>query len=261
MLTEPAPHASDGDLADWAPVPVTTRLKQAGVILLGFVLAAAMMVLGVWQFEVFRESGDKAIAARLAEPALDLAVVAPAGQQAGEAYGRTVVLRGHYAPDSQVLVPDPVRPATYRVVSAFVLDNGTAVAVVRGVRQGDPSDITPPPTGRIEQFGVFMPSEPTTNDPVGPGELSSVRVSVLAQRWTWPLVSGFVTLDAAGAQAQGFLHEPPALPREGGELRNGAYAVQWWVFAAFAIGLGLKMARDFGREGGRRGAGPVLMGN
>jgi hypothetical protein len=30
-------------------------------------------------------------------------------------------------------------------------------------------------------------------------------------------------------------------------LRNGAYAVQWWVFAAFAIGMAIKISRDLGR--------------
>lgn len=245
---------------DWAPIAPLTRLKQAGVIVLGLLLATAMMVLGVWQFQVFQASGDRAIADRMAQPALELALVAPAGSQGGEAYGRTVVVRGSYAADSQVLVPDPVRSDTYRVVVAIVQDTGTAVAVVRGVHHGPRSTVPAPPTGRVEQYGVFLPSEPTTDDPVGAGEISSVRVSVLAQRWSWPLASGFVTLDEPTARTQGLAYELPELPREGGELRNGAYAVQWWVFAAFAIGLGLKMARDLGRED-RHGQGRALMGS
>lgn len=257
-LTDPSTPGDELD--DWGPPSTATRFKQAGVIVLGFVLAGVMMVLGVWQFRVFQESGDAAVAAQMAQPALDLVQVAPAGSQGGEAYGRTVVVRGSYAAGSQVLVPDPVESGKYRVVTALVTADGTAVAVVRGVYRGDPASAPTPPSGIQEQQGLFLPSEATTNDPVGEGQISSVRVSVLAQHWSWPLVGGFVTLDQGGAASQGLGYEMPALPREGGELRNGAYAVQWWVFAAFAIGFGFKMARDFGREGARRSPGPVVMG-
>lgn len=221
--------------------------KQGAVILLGLVLAAAMLVLGWWQLQVYQESGDQATQERLNQPALDLAVSAPAGSDAGESFGRTVQMTGTYDSTRQFLVPSPTDPGSYRVITAFVQDNGTAVAVSRGVLRGSPDSVPAPPTGHLTQEGVLMPSEATDERPVGPGELSSVRISVLAQEWPWPLVSGFVTLSDADTTA-GLEYQAPTMPREGGALRNGAYAVQWWVFAAFAVGLGLKMAHDFGRE-------------
>lgn len=226
------------------------RVKQAAVILLGLVLAAGMGVLGWWQLEVYQESGAQAAAARVAEPAVDLGEVAPAGGQAGDFYGRTVRITGHYDPTRQFLVPDVARPDTFRVVTAFVETTGDAVAVVRGVHTGDPGTVPPPPEGAITHEGVLMPSEATDDTPVDEGQLSSVRLSVLAQEWPWPLVGGFVTLSPE-LTTPGLEFEAPALPREGGALRNGAYALQWWVFAAFAVGLGFKMAHDFGREARR----------
>lgn len=228
-------------------IPGGVRVKQAAVVLLGLVLAAAMVMLGWWQLEVYQESGDQASAARLAEPAVGLADVAPAGAEAGEYYGRTVRITGNYDVARQVLVPDVARPGTFRVVTAFIDSRGDAVAVVRGVHSGDPGDVPAPPSGTVTQEGILMPSEATDETPVEPGQLSSVRLSVLAQQWPWPLVAGFVTLTADDT-TPGLAFEAPELPREGGALRNGAYAIQWWVFAAFAVGLGLKMARDFGRE-------------
>jgi len=235
-----------------APVTVSSRLrttlKQATAVVVGLVLAVGMLLLGVWQFRVFQESGDRAVQERMTAPALDLAEVAPAGSRPGDAYGRTVSFSGHYVSTSQVLVPEEDTTGVYRVVTAFVQDNGTAVTVVRGIHRGDPEDAPAPPSGRLVQEGVLLPSEPTDSRPVPEGQLSSVRVSVLAQRWQWPLVAGFATLPAGPSADQGLAQAVPEMPREGGEFRNAAYAVQWWVFAAFAVGMGIKMARDFGRE-------------
>ena len=49
---------------------------------------------------------------------------------------------------------------------------------------------------------------------------------------------------AAESAAQGLEPAPVVLPEGSGRLRNGAYALQWWVFAAFAVGLAIRMARD-----------------
>ena len=38
------------------------------------------------------------------------------------------------------------------------------------------------------------------------------------------------------------------LPTEDGSWRNSGYAVQWWVFAAFALGMALKIAHTMGRR-------------
>lgn len=225
-----------------------TTLKQVAAVTVGLVLAVVMLLLGWWQFTVFRESGERAVQERIAAPALDLATTAPAGDQPVDAFGRTASFSGHYAAESQVLVPEEGETDVYRVVTAFVQDNGTAVAVVRGLHHGPAASAPKPPTGHLVQRGVLLPSEPTSDRPLPDGQVSSVRISVLAQSWDWPLVAGFATLPAELSESQGLTPDEPEMPREGGEFRNAAYAVQWWVFAAFAIGMGIKMARDFGRE-------------
>jgi hypothetical protein len=91
--------------------------------------------------------------------------------------------------------------------------------------------------------GVLLPSEdnapPSTTD-----QLNAVRLPALAQRWPGQLVNGFVTLSAADAAAQGIEPAPLNLPEAEGRLRNAAYALQWWVFGAFAVALAVRMARD-----------------
>ena len=68
----------------------------------------------------------------------------------------------------------------------------------------------------------------------------------LAQLWPQPLIDGYLVLSAPDAEAQGLEPVPLVLPEGQGRLRNGAYAVQWWIFAAFAVLMAAKIARDLG---------------
>jgi surfeit locus 1 family protein len=132
-----------------------------------------------------------------------------------------------------------------RVVSLLRTDDGRALAVVRGL-VGSGGTQVPPPNGPQQVRGVLLPSEPAT-PASGPDSLGSLRIPQLAQRWPGPLIDGFVTLDTADARAQGLEPAPVALPEGRGRLRNGAYALQWWVFAAFTVVLSWRIARDVGR--------------
>jgi surfeit locus 1 family protein len=164
-----------------------------------------------------------------------LTKVAPAGAPVRDGYGRTVTFRGSYEAAHQVLVPVADRTDAYRVVTLLRQDDGSAVAVVRGVTAESQS--APPPAGPQASSGILLPSEESAAD--GPEELGSVRVPQLAQQWPGPLVDGFVTLTAAEASGQGL---EPAVGR--GRLRNGAYAMQWWLFAGFTLVMSVRMARD-----------------
>jgi cytochrome oxidase assembly protein ShyY1 len=98
----------------------------------------------------------------------------------------------------------------------------------------------------LTQTGILLPSEQSSL----PTD-ESVRVQVLAQRWPGPLVDGLVVLSAADARAQSLEPAPASLPEARGRLRNAAYALQWWVFAAFTVFMAIRMARDSGRRVGQ----------
>lgn len=221
-------------------------LQRAGVILLGVLLAAAMGVLGYWQAQVYQSQGVEASQRRANEPARPLTAVAPVGQSVVDGYGRTVTMTGSYRPDLQLLVRSDDGVA--RVLTAFEQADGSLVAVVRGVASPDSGQAPPPPSGTLTQSGLFLPSEDSGEDAVArPGEISAIRVQRLAQSWPGSLINGYVTLTPADATGQGMEPAPYRLPEAPGRLRNGAYAVQWWVFAAFAIGMAIKISRDLGR--------------
>ena len=220
------------------------RVKAALVVLLGLGVAAGMGLAGVWQLEVYQQQGAEAAAARAAEPPVALSAAAPVNEPIRDGYGRTVTATGSYEPEHELGVPRTDGAEGIRIVSLFRTDDGRALAVVRGLPIGDP---VPPPSGPQQVRGVLLPSEQPTGPADGSDGLGSVRIPQLAQRWPGPLIDGFVTLGAADARAQGLEPAPVALPEGRGRLRNAAYALQWWVFAAFTIVLSARIARDVGQ--------------
>lgn len=211
------------------------RLQQVLVITAGLAVAGVMVALGLWQLGVYRSSGSASAQQRVDAPAVALSQVAPADQAISDGYGRTVVFTGSYDPELQLVVGGP---GTRRIVTGFRLADGRVLAVVRGVTAGAPP---PPPTGTLQQTGVLLPSE----DSGDPG--TSLRVPLLAQTWPGQLIEGYVNLTAAESAAQGVQPSPLALPEAPGRLRNGAYALQWWLFAGFALILAVRFARDLDR--------------
>jgi surfeit locus 1 family protein len=221
------------------------RLRQVLIIALGLLAATVMAWLGIWQLDVYRAQGAAVAAKRAAEPPVALASAAPAGATVRDGYGRSVEFDGVYLPEHQLLLPAEDRPNVYRVVTPLRQADGSVVAVVRGLGSLEAGD---PPAGQVSQMGVLLPSE---QSPGGPAtELTAVQVPVLAQRWPGPLVDGYVILSGVDASEQGLEPAEASLPTGRGRLRNGAYALQWWVFAAFAVGMAIRMARDQGRRVG-----------
>lgn len=221
-----------------------TRIKQLLIILVGLVAASATVVLGIWQLNVYNSQGADAAQARAALPAVELSSVAPASQSVIDGYGRTVMFSGRYQAKLQLLVPVEGSAGKFRVLSGLVQDDGSVVPVIRGVIQSESAPA--PPTGTLDQMGVLLPSEEASDRTPAPGQIQTVRLASLSQVWNRPMVAGFVTLSSADAAAQGIAATAPILPEGQGRLRNGAYALQWWVFGAFAMAMAIRMARDFG---------------
>ena len=233
-----------------------TLLKQIGIVVLGCVIAGGMALLGIWQLRVYTEQGAAASAARAAQAPVPLASVAPAATRVTEGYGLSVRFSGTYDPARQVLVPlkdsgTAGASGPLRVVTGLRQTDGSTVAVVRGFVPASTTTAPAPPAGEVTQTGVLLPSEEAGDSlpPAGQGvEMPSVRVPLLAQTWSGPLVDGFVVLSADDARAGGLPPAPLALPEGQGRLRNGAYAAQWWIFGLFALVMSARIARDLGRS-------------
>ena len=223
-------------------------LKQIAIVLLGVVAAGIMVRLGIWQLNVYSSQGSQVAADRAAGAPVSLESVARPGQPVGDAYGRTVQVTGRYDSRLQLLLPTDGDPSRERVLTALLLPGGGAVPVVRGL-VGTGADIPAAPTGAVKLTGLFLPSEPDQQrNPGLGGGLTSVQLPALAQRWSPTLSNGFLTAAAGEARAEGLSPAPVTLPEGQGRLQNAAYALQWWVFAGFALVMAGRMARDIGRR-------------
>lgn len=217
------------------------RIQQGLVGAVGLAVAVAMLWLGLWQMQVFESKETSSAQARAALPPVALLDNVNPDGTVGDVYGRQVAVTGEYLPGQEVLITGP--DEVTRVLTALQVPDGRVLAVVRGI--GTAGSAPPaPPTGQVRVVGVFLPSEAAGDTPTG-----SVRLPALAQQWPQQLLPGFVTLDEAGARSQGLEPALVSLPDGEGSWQNYGYALQWWVFAAFALFMAGRFVRAIGRQG------------
>jgi cytochrome oxidase assembly protein ShyY1 len=222
-----------------------TYLKQGLVIAVGIGLAGVMVALGFWQLGVYDAQGAEAAERRASAPPVPLGSVARAGEPATDGYGRSVTVQGSYDPALQLLVPTD--DGQFRVLTGLQQADGSVVAVVRGIT-ADPN-APAPPSGPVQQVGVLLPTEEHLPEADLPsGQIASVRLPALAQQWPGPMIGGYVNLSSADAASQGLTPVVLELPEAPGRLRNAAYSMQWWLFAAFTLFMVFRIARDIGRN-------------
>ena len=222
---------------------MSTRARQVLVVTLGAVAAVVMVFLGLWQMQVFVDEGNRTVQARAEQPPVPLLEQTSASAQLGDLYGKRVTVSGHYLADQQLYVPTG---AGVRVLTAFQLADGRVLPIVRGLAP-DADAAGVPPTGERTETGLFLPGEgDASSDAAGAGGLGSIRMPLLAQQWPQQLVPGFVTLTAEASAAHGLAVAPVDLPEGEGSFQNGGYALQWWVFSAFALGMSIKIAHGMG---------------
>lgn len=239
MSVEPEPDTPPASRA-------SLLAKRIGVVFVGFLLAAVMVALGLWQLGVYNAQGRQQAEERASGPPVALESVARPGQEVGDAYGRQVRFAGTYDPRLQTLVAQG-SGNRYRVLTGLRLPGGGILPVVRGMVTG--RQVPKPPAGKVTGTGILMPSEgsDTQSDRPG-GPPTAVVLPALAQKWNGSLINGFATLNPAESRAQSLQPVIVRLPSANGRLRNGFYALQWWVFAGFAIWMGFRMAQDLGRN-------------
>lgn len=218
-------------------------MKRALIVVVGATVAMIMVFLGLWQMSTFRTQGAEANRQRAEQPAVTLPAQA-SGEEVMALYGRQVTVTGEYLPDHQVYVGEA---PPMRVLTAFRTTDGRVIAIVRGqVARGQKPP--PPPPGRVTQTGLLMPSEKKRDElpaqDLPQPRIPAVKLEALAQSWPGPMVNGFLTLGASDSKSQTMTPVQVELPEGEGRARNAGYALQWWVFAAFALVMTVVWARQ-----------------
>ena len=218
--------------------------------LLAVAAVGVCFLLGRWQTHAWHDHRADSSSAVTREDAVPLdAALGPDAPFPASAVGRPVVLAGRWDPAHTVYVADRPHLGHTGVwaVTPVITGNGSAIPVVRGWT-ATPDDAPPAPAGAAALVGLLQPSEDTgapdgdAHDDVIP-ELSTTD---LLSRAPYDLYGGYVVatdrdLPSGGHVSTGMAGLQPVTPaRMPGPdastgLRNLLYALQWWVFGAFAV--------------------------
>ncbi|QIK82798.1 SURF1 family protein [Sanguibacter sp. HDW7] len=268
--------------ADDVPTPAAGRPSVADVVRAAFVprvlvmfavMVAAVVVcanLGIWQLSRAYERGAQAEQHRLDEiaqagPRSLVDVLAPQTTFPGAAVGASVAVTGTFEGDQLLVSGRAVDGRTgYLVLAPLrVSDDGSGGAswadlsgapvlpVVRGW-VATPADAPAAPTGTVDVSGYLQSSEAVGDGAIVDGVTDSISSGQLANRWGGPIYSGYLVVSAtapADAPALTLLPRPTVQGGEGVNMQNLFYALQWWIFGLFAVGLWVQMVRDEARAG------------
>ena len=243
-----------------------TALRPRWLALLGLVLVVCVAFgrLGLWQLNVSQNKAQaEALAQVAAAPTAPLdEVLRPQAPVTGTQVGRKITAVGEYEPSRQLLVTGrrlDGRTGSWVMTPMVVDTSGARLAVVRGfVDEGTPAP--PAPTGRVTVTGTLEPQEgpPDARAPQPAGQIQTVDVSALVNEWGGDVYNAFAIAGdespaPEGAAAQLTRVPPPVVDTGEINWRNFAYAIQWWIFAGFALYLWWRMVRDDHLLGGQSG--------
>ncbi|MFP3578110.1 SURF1 family protein [Arthrobacter sp. SIMBA_036] len=244
-----------------------TALKPRWIAGLVFALLLSGVFVLLSQWQISRSTQHDVPESSSVEQVKPLLEVLTPGQFfPGSASDQMVTATGSYDPQKQVLVEGRLynNQKGFWIVSAFAVDKApklsgagaspqTWIPVARGW-VADASQAGPPPSGSITLTGRLLPSEaPVPNVDPGPGRASAVSSAELINTWNVSSYQGFIA--ATSEVAAGGAHIPlgpdvkalniPAQPpTEQVNWLNVFYAIEWVVFAGFALYIWWRMVAD-----------------
>lgn len=255
---------------------VATTPRMIGFALVIVIAAVGCVMLGTWQLDRALAKSEQAqaaeLAARLDAPPVPIAdVVEPQTRFVQSMVGQRVIIEGEFE-DPEFFVPhkfrpDPTDPKNkdlwthgYWVLSPLRTADGAIMPVVRGwVEHDDPAYLNAGGTSATV-IGALDGSDPAGAAASG-HTIGAVSTGQLVNIWGGPIYAGYViATDTDGVPAAGeglpALEPAPTPVLEGGglNLRNLAYAAEWFVFGGFAVAVWWRMVRDDSRELAQREA-------
>jgi surfeit locus 1 family protein len=232
--------------------------RWSGLFVLALAIASVMTVMGVWQLGVYRSKTADATAERAAAPPVPLQSLFSIDEGLpAKAVGHRVTVDGTWGPATdQVLIADRLQDgrAGLWVVSPLKLSSTDAVMIVRGWVASPSDPAVTPPSGPVQLSGSVVSSEAEdSSDDAAKGRvLSSLRIPTIVHMVNYRVYDAFVVQSAVDAgvvpSPAPAIVAPPPPPTDHAGLRNVAYAVQWWIFAAFTLWMWARMVLDAHRE-------------
>lgn len=224
--------------------PVARRPRWIAALLLCLGIAAGFAGLGQWQLSRSVENAAAPEKPDTETPVPLDAIAEPQTAVTPAQFGRLVTVSGRYA---QVLeVTDRNNGGAEQgsvVVAQLITDEGVSLVVALGwtATHGMPglTDETVTLTGR------YLPSEVASDSDFEAGERNAISVADLINVWpdAVPVYGGYLVLDDAPEPLE-TIYSPPPSQEVSLNLLNVFYAIEWAIFAGFAIYLWYRLVQD-----------------
>lgn len=238
---------------------ISMMLRPRWVLALLFALAvaAAFALLGQWQLDRALESGEAVDrSTEVVQPLDDTA--RPGGAIPQAATGQMVETAGRYVVGDEEIVGGRFNDGTsgYWVVSHFVTNADSAsIPVARGWSATEDSaeraraELAEAENEPVTVTGRFLPSDAPVVPDEGddPHSMTTVSVAALINIWDGytgqPVYAGYI-VDSEAAAGLDVISSP--VPTQDATLNwlNVFYAVEWVVFAGFAVFLWFRLVKD-----------------
>lgn len=243
------------------------RPRMLGLLVLLLAAAAVCGRLGAWQLERAEVRGAAAEERRAeeieaAEPVPLGDVLQPGASVTGDMVARKVVVTGTWDAAGTLLVEGRVHDGATEgalVLTPLRVDVGAGEAGAGGTGTGTDGALLPvvrgwtpggvavpdPPSGPVTVTGWLQGGE-EAGAPVVDGRTDAVSPAQLVHTWGAPVYTGYLVVQsvAPADPADLELLDPPTRAGTGLNVQNLAYAAQWWIFGAFAVGLWWRLVRD-----------------
>jgi len=209
----------------------------------------AALVLGLWQLDAWQtRREDAARDLTNARPVALADVMTGDSGFPGRDLGRPVEFGGTWLEDATFFIADRYLEGQrgFWVVTPVRVDgDGSAIPVVRGwSARPEATD----PAGQVDVIGWLQATEgsgPLDEDPTD-DVIPMMRLASLVEFVDTDLYSAYVVAREASTPTGLEPVTPSAIPEVSGftALRNFLYAVEWWVFGAFALFVWVRWCRD-----------------
>jgi surfeit locus 1 family protein len=219
--------------------------RWIAALVLALAIAAAFAALGQWQLD--RSVENAQVVEIDTEAVVPLEQIAEPGSGVTDAQqGRTVTVSGDFVPGDFVVLTGRDNGGGERgtwLVGHLVTDDGVSLAVALGwSADGDP---TASDLDGAEWTGRYLPSEEPQSSDFEAGQRSALSVPELINLWAdpGPVYGGYLVLTEPLPGLDPIRADAPE--REVTlNLLNAFYAIEWVLFAGFAIYLWYRLVRD-----------------
>jgi len=223
------------------------RPRWIAALLLALAFAAGFVLLSQWQ--IARSVEQATVVQRDTERVQALTDVAkPQRGVTTEAAGQLVSVQAEFVPGDFSVLSGRVNFGTegYWVIGHAVTADGTSLAVALGwaATKAEALDADRPTGGMLE--GRYEATEPPADDDFETGERSAMSVAALVNEWAdqpTAVYGGYLVVSGATSGLEK-IDSPPPSEEVVLNWLNIFYAVEWVVFAGFAVFLWWRFVRD-----------------